>query len=131
MGTEKYIILFPFSHKDELHVVQEEEKRQAIEQYDLDLRPKLRKFDRMKSLSMSSILTVKPVDSAGSSKAIEVKAFDSPKVPDKKKHDKQIITAKRMDGFAISNRLQKLDVKSIGRKKVRRQKLFPFHGSNN
>lgn len=80
---------------------------------------------------MPSIQTVKPVESAGSSKAIEVKAFDSPKVPDKKKHDQQIITARRIEDVAISNRLQKLDVKGIGRKKVRQHKLFPFHGSNN
>lgn len=68
---------------------------------------------------MPNVQTVKPVESAGSSKLIQVRAFDSPKVPIKKKADAQINTIKRIDDIAISNRLQKLDVKTIGRKKVR------------
>lgn len=66
---------------------------------------------------MPNVKIVKPVDSAGSTKAIQVKAFDSPKVPIKKKFDGQIYTIKRIDDLAaIANRL---DVKNIGRKKVR------------
>jgi hypothetical protein len=80
---------------------------------------------------MPNVQTVKPVESAGSSKAIQVKAFDSPKVPIKKKVDGQIYTINRMDDLAaIANRLQKLGVKNIGRKKVRKSCLFsPFHSA--
>lgn len=111
-------------------MVQEEEKLRAIAQYDLGLRPKLRKSDKMKSLSLPSIVqTVKPVESAGSSKPIQVRAFDSPKVPIKKKNDaQQISTAKRAE--AISSRLLKLDGKGTGRKKVR-IKTFPISRINN
>jgi hypothetical protein len=91
----------------------------SIAQYDLGLRPKLKKSDKMKSLSMPNVHAVKPVESsAGSSKTIQVKAFDSPKVPIKKK-DVQINTIKRIEDIMISNRLQRLEVKGMGRKKVR------------
>lgn len=64
---------------------------------------------------------VKPVESAGSSsKTIQVKAFDSPKVPIKMKAAAvKINTIKRIEDIATWSRLQKLDVKSNGRKKVR------------
>lgn len=83
----------------------------------------------MKSLSLPSIVqTVKPVESAGSNKPIQV-IFDSPKVPIKKKNDaQQISTAKRAE--AISSRLLKLDGKGAGRKKVR-IKTFPISRINN
>lgn len=77
---------------------------------------------------MPNVQTVKPVESAGSSKAIQVKAFDSPKVPIKKKLDGQIFTIKRAEDLVmIANRLQKLDVKNIGRKKVRKSCLFSLN----
>lgn len=102
-----------FFHQDELYVVQEEEKLQSIAQYDLGLRPKLRKSDKIKSVSMPT------VESAGSSIAIQVKAFDSPKVPIKKKSlNVQISAATRIEDIAESNKLQKLDVRNTGRKKV-------------
>lgn len=101
-------------------MVQGEEKMRSIAQYDLGLRPKLRKSDRKKSLSMPNVHTVKPVDSAGSSQAaIQVKAFDSPKVPIKKKIDGQISAAMIMEDIVNANRLQKLDGKGLGRKRVR------------
>lgn len=105
--------------------MQEEEKLRSIEQYDLDLKPKLKKSDRVKSVSMPNVQAVKPVDSVGSSKWIQqVKAFDSPKVPIKKKPDAQINAAIRIEDFAIANKLQKLDGRNIERKKVR--KTLPF-----
>jgi len=101
-------------------VVQEEEKLQSVAQYDLGMRPKLKKSDKMKSRSLPSIQTVKPVDSASSTKTIQVRAFASPEAPIKKKLAK-IIAIKRMEDIMISNRLRKLDVKSFGngQKKVR------------
>jgi hypothetical protein len=67
---------------------------------------------------MPNVQVVKPVDSsAGSIKAIQVKAFDSPKVPIKKK-DVEAKIIKRMEDIMVSNRLQRLDVQSIVRKKV-------------
>lgn len=74
---------------------------------------------------MPNVQTVKPVESTGSSKSIQqVKAFDSPKVPIKKKPDPQINAAIRIEDFAIANKLQKLDGKNIERKKVR--KVYQF-----
>lgn len=100
-------------------MVQEEEKLRSIARYDLGFTPKLSKSDKMKSLSMPNLQVVKPVElSAGSRKAIQVKAFDSPKVPIKNKAI-QNNNVKRIDDIMTSNRLQRLDVKSIGRKKVR------------
>lgn len=72
---------------------------------------------------MPNVQTVKPVESAGSSDAIRVKAFDSPKAPIKQKSDVQINTIRRIEDFAIANRLQKLDANSIGRKRVRKKKM--------
>jgi hypothetical protein len=107
-------------------VLQEEEKLEAVSQYDLGLKPKLRKSDRKKSLSMPNVLSVKPVESAGSNgsnKTIPI-AFDSPKAPIKKKFDGQIITIKRFeDVVGLTNRLQKFDARNIGRKKVRKLKF--------
>ena len=68
---------------------------------------------------MPTVTTVRPVESAGSSNAIQVKAFDSPKVPIKKKAlNVQISTATRIEDIAESNKLLKLEVKNIGRRKV-------------
>lgn len=66
------------------------------------------------------VQTVKPVDSAGSNKAIQVKAFDSPKVPIKKKKNEAQIHTQRIEDLAlISNRLHKLNNARNGeRKKV-------------
>ena len=67
---------------------------------------------------MPNVQTVRPVESAGDNKAIQV--FDSPKMPIKKKVDGQIYTIRRMDDLAmIANRLQLLDAKNVGSKKVR------------
>jgi hypothetical protein len=123
-GAEKLKLLFRLfllsPRQDELYVVQEEEKLLSVAQYDLGLRPKLKKSDKMKSLSMPNVHAVKPVESsAGSGKtAIQVKAFDSPKAPIKKK-DVQINTIKRIEDIMISKRLQRMDAQGIGRKKVR------------
>lgn len=106
--------------------MQEEEKLQSIAQYDLGLIPKLRKSDKMKSLSMPNVVqTVQPVESAGSSKAIQVKAFDSPKVPIKKKAIAPVYNTMRIEDFAISNRLLKSDMNN-GRKKVLINETFPI-----
>lgn len=71
---------------------------------------------------------VEPVESAGSSKAIQVKAFDSPKVPIKMKAAAvKINTIKRIEDIATWSRLQKLDVKSNGRKKVHEDALISAH----
>lgn len=69
---------------------------------------------------MPNVQAVKLVESAGSIKAIQVKAFDSPKVPVKKKNAAgQINSIRTIEDFAVSNRLQRLDAKNIGRKTVR------------
>lgn len=68
---------------------------------------------------MPTVTTVRPVESAGSSNAIHVKAFDSPKVPIKKKAlNNQISGATRIEDISGSNKLQKLDVRSTVRRKV-------------
>jgi hypothetical protein len=118
----KFFLLILLSFRQaELYVVQEQEKLLSVAQYDLGLKPKLKKSDKVKSLSMPNVQTVKPVESAGSTKTIQVKAFDSPKVPHKKKIDDQIYTVDggMQDFVALATRLQRLGVKEIGRKKVR------------
>lgn len=68
---------------------------------------------------MPTVTTVRPVESAGSSNAIQVKAFDSPKVPIKKKvFEEQISAATRIEDIVESNKLKKLDIRNTGRKKV-------------
>lgn len=68
---------------------------------------------------MPVVTTVRPVESAGSSVAIQVKAFDSPKVPTKKKpFNVQISDPARTEDIVESNKLQKLDMRNTGRKKV-------------
>lgn len=79
-----------------------------------------------KSVSLPNIITVRPVESSGSggsSQAIEVKAFDSPKAPIKKKQleQQQMFTISKME---IHNRLQKLDAKTFGSRKVRMKRSF-------
>jgi hypothetical protein len=73
---------------------------------------------------MSNVQAVKPVESAGSVKAIQVKAFDSPKVPVKKKATGQINAIRTIEDFAVVNRLQRFDAKNIGRKTVRIKTYF-------
>lgn len=68
--------------------MQREKETRPKSQYDLGLRPKLKESERLKkSLSLPQIQTVRPVESAGSGEvvSIEVKAFESPKVPIKSK----------------------------------------------
>lgn len=116
----KPIIFFHSSRQDELEIVQREERQQAVAQYDLGLRPKLKESDKLKSLPMPDVQAVRPVESGGSSgKAIRVKAFDSPKVPIKMKAAAQINEIRRIEDIASWSRFQKLDVKGNGRKKVR------------
>ena len=85
------------------------------------MRPKLKESDRLKSLSLPNIQTVRPVESAGSSGAsIQVRAFDSPKVPIKHYYiDGQINTInKNIEESTIPNGLSRLNVKNIGKRKV-------------
>jgi hypothetical protein len=102
--------------------MREEDKKREFVEYDMGWKPKFKKSDRMKkSVSLPNIITVRPVESSGSSgssKAIEVKAFDSPKAPIKKKQleQQQIFAISKME---IHNRLQKLDAKTFGLRKVR------------
>jgi hypothetical protein len=92
-------------------------------QYDLSLRPKLKKSDKLKSLSLPHIQTVRPVESAGSSsnsaKSIEVKAFDSPRVPIKYKTDDQINAInKKIEAITLSHGLRRLEMRNVNNKKV-------------
>jgi hypothetical protein len=65
--------------------MQKKKESLSKSQYDLGLKPKLRESERFqKSLSLPQIRLVKPVESAESSKIVNI-AFDSPKVPQKKK----------------------------------------------
>lgn len=78
MLTEFYMIYI----QEELYDVQNEKATCPKSQYDLSWR--LKKSEKLKkSLSLPHIHTVRPVESAGS---IEVKAFNSPKVPIKKQY---------------------------------------------
>lgn len=73
--------------QEELYKVQREKETCPKSRYDLSWR--LKKSEKLKkSLSLPHIHTVRPVASAGSSDGvnIEVKAFDSPKVPIKKQY---------------------------------------------
>jgi hypothetical protein len=102
--------------------MREEDKKREFVEYDMGWKPKYKKSDRTKkSVSLPNIITVRPVESSGSSgssQAIEVKAFDSPKAPIKKKQfeQQQIFAINKME---IHNRLQKLDAKTFGSRKVR------------
>jgi hypothetical protein len=82
------MVVYFKTSQEELYKVQREKETRPITHYDLSVKPKLKKSDRMKSLSMSNIHTVRPVESAGSTGtvSIEVRAFDSPKVPIKNAH---------------------------------------------
>lgn len=101
-----------------MYELQVEEKKRRFVQYDMGFKPKFKKSTRLeKSLSMPNIIVVRPVESGSSSgnssKAIEVKAFDSPKVPIKGKQldPQQIFVISTME---IHNRLNKLDAKAFG-----------------
>ena len=73
---------------------------------------------------MPNIQTVRPVESAGSSGAsIQVKAFDSPKVPIKHYYiDGQINAINKK--IEESTGLNRLNVKNIGKRKVMVAALF-------
>lgn len=83
-----YNVSLAFVHtQEELYSVQREKESCPKSRYDLSWR--LKKSEKLKkSLSLPSIHTVRPVESAGSIDVvnIEVKAFDSPKVPIKKQY---------------------------------------------
>lgn len=94
--------------------MQEQDKARNFVRYDLGFKPKFKKSARLeKSLSMPNIIAVRPVESAdsGSIGTVEVKAFDSPKVPIKSKQQQQIYIINNME---IHNRLNKLDAKAFG-----------------
>lgn len=97
-----------YKNREELYEIEEEKKKRPITQYDLSLKPKFKKLDRKKSLSMSSIKMVKPVISAGSTKSITIKAFDSPKVPNKNQYNvgPAMISSKVID-TGVYSRFQK------------------------
>jgi hypothetical protein len=110
--------------QEELVVIQKEKELRPRTQYDLGWRPKLRKSDRRKSLSLPDIQTVRPVESAGSSgtMSIKVKAFDSPKVPVKNRFDDGQINAinKKIEEVMIAQSgLHRLNVRNMGKQKVR------------
>ncbi|CRK90740.1 CLUMA_CG004432, isoform A [Clunio marinus] len=107
-----------YRNRDELYAAQEEEKSRSKAQYDLGLAPKLRDSNHRRSLSMSDVHTVRPVESPGSTKAIQVKAFDSPKVPIKNITVGKISVITKADELIISNQLQRFDVRNNGRKKT-------------
>ena len=112
-----------YKNREELYEIEEEKKKRPMTQYDLSLKPKFKQMDRKKSLSMSSIKMVKPVISAGSIKAITVKAFDSPKVPIKNQNNVgPTIISKMVDTTGVYSRFQKPDNnKTMQRMKV----IFP------
>lgn len=109
-----------YKNREELYEIEEEKKKRPITQYDLSLEPKFKKIDRKKSLSMSNIKMVKPVISAGSTKAIMVKAFDSPKVAIKNQNNVgPAIISKMVDTTGVYSRFQKPDNnKNMQRMKV-------------
>lgn len=81
----------------------------------------------MKSLSLPNIQTVRPVESAGSSESsIQVRAFDSPKVPIKHYYIDGQINAinKRTEESTIPTGLNRLNVKNIEKRKVMACRLF-------
>lgn len=103
-----------------MNALQKEKEARPKSQYDLGLRPKLKESNRLKSLSLPHIQTVKPVESAGSSApSIQLKAFDSPKVPIKYKIDGQINAInKKIEEITLSYGLQKAHVRNIDKRKV-------------
>jgi hypothetical protein len=64
--------------------VQREKETRPKSQYDLGWMPK--KSDKLQKTLPPIILTVRPVESAGSKSIEELKAFESPKAPIKKKY---------------------------------------------
>jgi hypothetical protein len=103
-------------------VIRGEREARSKSRYDDGLRPRLRKSDRLKSLSLHNIQAVRPVESAGSSgsTSIRVRAFDSPKVPIKNRFDDGKINAlnKKIEEITISNGLQRLNLRSLVKQKV-------------
>ncbi|KAG5682787.1 hypothetical protein PVAND_012118 [Polypedilum vanderplanki] len=116
-----------YKNKEELLVIQKEKEARPKSRYDDGLLPKLKQSDRLKSLSLPyNIQAVRPVESAGSSgsKSIKVKTFDSPKMPIKNRFDDgqiNIINKKIEKITTQESRLQRLDLRNFGKRKLTHQ----------
>lgn len=99
-----------YKNREELYAIEEDKKKRPITLYNLSLKPNFKKLKRSKSLSSRSVTMVKPAISAGSIKAITVKAFDSPKVPIKNQNNVgPAVISKMVDTNGVYSRFQKFD----------------------